>query len=147
MPRQSNAHEGARGRSVVSADLMQGFGSGSQCQGDSGWCPDVTSTHGAWRHAGVRFLLSGVLLFGILAAVHTFPHLFVRAAIAQLVARRSHNPKVVSSILTCRSSCGCGHAGGAPGLELCSCFRSLRRGVCPWVHLPAGFTGNLRGPS
>ena len=25
-----------------------------------------------------------------------------RAAVAQLVARRSHNPKVVSSILTCR---------------------------------------------
>ena len=30
-------------------------------RGESGWCSDVTSTHGAWRHAGVRFLLSGVL--------------------------------------------------------------------------------------
>ena len=26
----------------------------------SGWCSDVTSTHGAWGHAGVRFPLSGV---------------------------------------------------------------------------------------
>ena len=22
-------------------------------QGESGWCSDVTSTHGSWRHAGV----------------------------------------------------------------------------------------------
>ena len=29
-------------------------------RGESGWCSDVTSTHGAWRHAGVRFLLPGV---------------------------------------------------------------------------------------
>ena len=28
-------------------------------RGESGWCSDVTSTHGAWRHAGVRFLLPG----------------------------------------------------------------------------------------
>ena len=28
-------------------------------RGESGWCSDVTSTHGAWRHAGVRFSLSG----------------------------------------------------------------------------------------
>ena len=32
-------------------------------QGESGWCSGVTSTHGAWRHAGVRFLLPGV--FGV----------------------------------------------------------------------------------
>ena len=32
----------------------------SWCRSESGWCSDVTSTHGAWRHAGVRFLLSGV---------------------------------------------------------------------------------------
>ena len=64
---------------------------------------------------------------------HSFASLaLTRAAVAQLVARRSHNPKVVSSILTCRSSCGCGQAGGAPELELCSCSRSLRREVCPW---------------
>jgi hypothetical protein len=25
--------------------------------GESGWCSDVTSTHAAWRHAGIRFLL------------------------------------------------------------------------------------------
>ena len=30
-----------------------------KCRGDSGWCLDVTSTHGAWRQAGVRFLLRG----------------------------------------------------------------------------------------
>ena len=29
------------------------------CRGESGWCLDVTSTLGAWRHAGVRFLLPG----------------------------------------------------------------------------------------
>ena len=28
-------------------------------RGESGWCSDMTSTHGVWRHAGVRFLLSG----------------------------------------------------------------------------------------
>jgi len=33
-------------------------------QDESGWCSDMTSTHGAWRHAGVRFLLLGVLLLG-----------------------------------------------------------------------------------
>ena len=31
-------------------------------RGESGWCSDVTSTHGAWRHARVRFLLPGVAL-------------------------------------------------------------------------------------
>ena len=31
-----------------------------ESRGESGWCSDVTSTHGAWEHAGVRFLLSGV---------------------------------------------------------------------------------------
>ena len=33
-------------------------------RGESGWCSDVTSTHGAWRHAGVRFLLPGVFQYG-----------------------------------------------------------------------------------
>ena len=32
-------------------------------------------------------------------------HLCAGAAVAQLAARRSHNPKVVSSILTCRMPC------------------------------------------
>ena len=31
----------------------------SAAGGELGWCLDMTSTHGAWRHAGVRFLLSG----------------------------------------------------------------------------------------
>ena len=31
-----------------------------QGRGESGWCSDGTSTPGAWRHAGVQFLLSGV---------------------------------------------------------------------------------------
>ena len=30
------------------------------CRGESGWCLDMTSTHGAWRHAEVQFLLPGV---------------------------------------------------------------------------------------
>ena len=30
-------------------------------RGESGWWSDMTSTHGAWRHAGIRFLLSGGL--------------------------------------------------------------------------------------
>ena len=29
------------------------------CRGESGWRSDWTSTPGAWRHAGVRFLLPG----------------------------------------------------------------------------------------
>ena len=28
-------------------------------RGESGWYSNVTSSHGAWRHAGVRFLLLG----------------------------------------------------------------------------------------
>ena len=40
---------------------LVGSGPLSDGRGESGWCSDVTSTHGAWRHAGVRFLLSGVL--------------------------------------------------------------------------------------
>ena len=32
-----------------------------ESRGESGWCSDVTSIHGAWRHAGVRFLLPGVI--------------------------------------------------------------------------------------
>ena len=38
-------------------------GSGFRCRGESGWCSDWTSTPGAWRHAGVQFPLSGVLIF------------------------------------------------------------------------------------
>ena len=34
----------------------------SSSQGESGRCSDKTSTLGAWRHAGVRFLLSGASL-------------------------------------------------------------------------------------
>ena len=52
--------------------------------------------NGAWKHAGVRFFFSGVP-FPTLAS-----HFVFKAAIAQLVARRSHNPKVASSILACR---------------------------------------------
>ena len=34
-----------------------------QCgRGESGWCSDMTSTHGVWRHTGVQFLLSGAFL-------------------------------------------------------------------------------------
>ena len=30
-----------------------------ESRGESGWCSDITSTGGVWRHTGVRFLLSG----------------------------------------------------------------------------------------
>ena len=46
------------GRCGGAAEACQ-EGSGFRCRGESGWCRDMTSTHGAWRHAGVRFLLSG----------------------------------------------------------------------------------------
>jgi len=49
--------------------LIQPGSSPTACGRDeSGWCSDVTSTHGAWRHAWVRFLLPGV-------SPGTFPHL------------------------------------------------------------------------
>ena len=32
-----------------------------QCQGESGWCLDVTSPHGVQRCTGVQFFLSGGL--------------------------------------------------------------------------------------
>ena len=41
-----------RGRAIKLALISQG-------RGDSGWCSDRASTPGAWRHAGVRFLLPG----------------------------------------------------------------------------------------
>ena len=33
----------------------------SSCRGESGWCLEVTSTHGAWGHAEVQFLIPGDL--------------------------------------------------------------------------------------
>jgi len=40
--------------------LIQPDSSPGACGRDeSGWCSDVTSTHGAWRHAGVPFWLAG----------------------------------------------------------------------------------------
>ena len=32
----------------------------NQCGDESGWCLDMTSTHGTWRHAEIQFLLPGV---------------------------------------------------------------------------------------
>ena len=46
------------GRCGGAAEACQ-EGADFRCRGESGWCRDMTSTHGAWRHAGVRFLLSG----------------------------------------------------------------------------------------
>ena len=53
-------------------------------RGESGWCSDMTSTHGAWRHAGVRFLLFGdartILWLGSMSTcknnqrIHTHTH-------------------------------------------------------------------------
>ncbi len=34
-------------------------------QGESGWCLDMTSTHGVWRHTEVEFLLLGAISFSI----------------------------------------------------------------------------------
>ena len=42
------------------------------CRGESGWCSDMTSTHGAWRHAEVQFLLPGVYLWT--SQLDTYPH-------------------------------------------------------------------------
>ena len=44
------------GAFVKTHDLLN-ICSRTACGGESGWCSDVASTHGAWRHAGVRFLL------------------------------------------------------------------------------------------
>ena len=48
---------GSGPRGGAAKACQEGFG--LRCRGESGWCRDMTSTHGAWRHAGVRFLLSG----------------------------------------------------------------------------------------
>ena len=53
-------------------------------------------------HACVRARVCGVLASTLLDFL-----IVAHAAIAQLVARRSHNPKVVSSILTRRNFCNC----------------------------------------
>ena len=45
---------------IATRDLTKGCGVTDNSRSESGWCPDGTSTPGAWRHAGVRFLLSGV---------------------------------------------------------------------------------------
>ena len=46
---------------VPKSKTGQGRAFGHRSRGESGWCSDVTSTHGAWRHAGVRFLLRRVV--------------------------------------------------------------------------------------
>ena len=46
-----------KGRALALTEAGLVFAGGDR--GESGWCSDMTSTHGAWRHAGVRFLLSG----------------------------------------------------------------------------------------
>ena len=48
---------------------LVGSGPLSDGRGESGWCSDVTSTHGAWEHAGVRFLLSGAFVKGVSCSV------------------------------------------------------------------------------
>ena len=50
---------GARS-TIATCDLTKGRGVADNSRSESGWCTDGTSTPGAWRHAGVRFLLSGV---------------------------------------------------------------------------------------
>ena len=59
---------------------------------ESGWCLDVASTHGAWRHAGVRFLLRRD--FAYLSSHGGYQAL---SGVAQWLACWAHNPKVRGS--------------------------------------------------
>ena len=103
-------------------------------RGESGWCLDMTSNHGAWRHAGVRFLLSGALCSK--AGAHAFS-----ASVAEWAATVRLVLAVVCSILPgalggcalcvrgagrtggsadSRVGGGAGWGGGAPGRGLFS---------------------------
>ena len=44
---------------IATRDLTKGCGVTDNSRSESGWRPEGTSTPAAWRHAGVRFLLSG----------------------------------------------------------------------------------------
>ena len=71
-----------------------------------------------------------------------------RAAVAQLAARRSHNPKVVSSILTCRSW-GTGVDANTDWQQLALAINGrclLGVCCCNYFHRPARTTrGSVRG--
>ena len=59
-------------------------------------------------------------------------HLRAGAAVAQLAARRSHNPKVVSSILTCRMPCRSVRSRARSSPAACPAdLRSPRRPASP----------------
>ena len=59
-PAHATFYTGQAGQQGPSSELSQHHPLSVQGdRGESGWCSDMTSTHGAWRHAGVRFLLSG----------------------------------------------------------------------------------------
>ena len=70
------------------------------CRGESGWCSDMTSTHGAWRHAGVRFLLFGAFLFiSLLMCLYAFSFcFFLWGHDLELVYSVSKNCAIDSSI-------------------------------------------------
>ena len=57
--RQSVLKRHRRTLAHICAETPRGGATVQECRGESGWCSDMTSTHGAWRHAGARFLLSG----------------------------------------------------------------------------------------
>ena len=59
---------------------------------ESGWCSDVASTHGAWRHAGVRFLLRRDFAFLNICGGYQ-----ALSGVAQWLACWAHNPKVRGS--------------------------------------------------
>ena len=79
-------------------------------RGESGWCPDGTSTPGAWRHAGVQFLLSGEISKQMMS----------RSAYVLMDVSFKHN---VTSGEGCASLClkwGCGHRSAMDCCKSCT---------------------------
>ena len=94
----------------------------------------------AWLHACRRqHAWKCVSAYQCLQLLKSFWNMVVKAVIAQLVARRSHNPKVVSSILThCRASF-------ALGLERCFRCWTERKWSRPSTTLIMCVTAAHRG--
>ena len=90
--RQSYVKQHRQTLGHILAQTPRGRVTVQECRGESGWCSDMTSTHGAWRHAGVRFLLSGdvwPVVWPWLAGAPAHPH--VRAAAAAKAMSRQSN--------------------------------------------------------
>ena len=90
--RQSVLKRHRRTLAHICAETPRGGATVQECRGESGWCSDMTSTHGAWRHAGARFLLSGdvwPVVCPCLAGVSTRQRLFVQVERLQQAVLRS----------------------------------------------------------